>query len=293
MTDTTTRRYTRDRERTDEQETEESETDEQVVCPECGGNLASDTEHGETVCEDCGLVVEEDEIDPGPEWRAFDSREKDEKSRVGAPTTNMTRGLTRPSYDFSLRALSGDQVQWTAHFDEAGRTGSRPWLTSDTVVTEANGVLRGVDRKQGAERWSLTNDDIESEIKIRPPLSSSSSGKLKILNVIRDTVYCVTRFGMRQEHSALVAIDGRTGEITWTNQDYNASPYNLAVAHEHDDTIVFNNRENDLVTSFVALDQDSGTEAWQFAAPGTTGGDRSIGSEFVFVTSEECIVFDA
>ncbi len=35
-----------------------------------------DDEHGETVCEDCGLVVESDEIDRGPEWRAFDAARK-------------------------------------------------------------------------------------------------------------------------------------------------------------------------------------------------------------------------
>ncbi|MFW6017452.1 MAG: TFIIB-type zinc ribbon-containing protein, partial [Halapricum sp.] len=71
--------------------TVESETDEQndLTCPECGGNLVADDARGETVCDDCGLVVDADEIDRGPEWRAFDSKEKDEKSRVGAPTTNM------------------------------------------------------------------------------------------------------------------------------------------------------------------------------------------------------------
>ena len=61
----------------DEQETESS-ADEELTCPECGGQLATDTEHGETVCVDCGLVVESDEIDRGPEWRAFDSRETDQ-----------------------------------------------------------------------------------------------------------------------------------------------------------------------------------------------------------------------
>jgi hypothetical protein len=34
-----------------------------VRCPECDGQLATDTEPGETVCTDCGLVVEENEID--------------------------------------------------------------------------------------------------------------------------------------------------------------------------------------------------------------------------------------
>ncbi|MFB6169002.1 MAG: TFIIB-type zinc ribbon-containing protein, partial [Haloferacaceae archaeon] len=76
----------RARERDEDEETEQSE---ELVCPECGGQLATDEERGETVCSDCGLVVEEDSIDRGPEWRAFDSKEKDEKSRVGAPTTNM------------------------------------------------------------------------------------------------------------------------------------------------------------------------------------------------------------
>ena len=131
MTDTTTRRYTRDRERTDEQENEESETDEQVVCPECGGNLASDTEHGETVCEDCGLVVEEDEIDPGPEWRAFDSREKDEKSRVGAPTTNMMhdKGLStnigwqdKDAYGNTLSSRQREKMQRLRTWNERFRT---------------------------------------------------------------------------------------------------------------------------------------------------------------------------
>jgi len=61
----------------------ETERDESLSCPECSGRLVSDTEHGETVCADCGLVVADDEIDRGPEWRAFDSAERDRKSRVG------------------------------------------------------------------------------------------------------------------------------------------------------------------------------------------------------------------
>ena len=72
-----------------ESERSEEESAAERVCPECGGSLVSDDTRGETVCEDCGLVVDEDEIDHGPEWRAFNPSEKDEKSRVGAPTTNM------------------------------------------------------------------------------------------------------------------------------------------------------------------------------------------------------------
>ncbi|RQG98486.1 TFIIB-type zinc ribbon-containing protein, partial [Natrarchaeobius oligotrophus] len=87
MTDTNLRTYSN--ERTEEEEQTTTRSDERERCPECSGRLVSDAEHAETVCEDCGLVVEEGEIDRGPEWRAFDAAEKDEKSRVGAPTTNM------------------------------------------------------------------------------------------------------------------------------------------------------------------------------------------------------------
>ncbi|MFW5964552.1 MAG: TFIIB-type zinc ribbon-containing protein, partial [Natronomonas sp.] len=33
------------------------------ACPECDGRLETAADTGETVCSECGLVVEEDEID--------------------------------------------------------------------------------------------------------------------------------------------------------------------------------------------------------------------------------------
>ncbi|RXK49424.1 transcription initiation factor IIB [Halorientalis pallida] len=133
MTDTTIREYTGERERTREKPTEsdERENEEQVDCPECGGSLATDSERGETVCEDCGLVVSEDEVDPGPEWRAFDAKEKDEKSRVGAPTTNMMhdKGLStnigwqdKDAYGNSLSSRQREKMQRLRTWNERFRT---------------------------------------------------------------------------------------------------------------------------------------------------------------------------
>ncbi|ADQ67795.1 transcription initiation factor IIB [Halogeometricum borinquense] len=106
--------------------------DEETLCPECGSsNLTTDAEHGETVCDDCGLVVEEDEIDRGPEWRAFDAREKDQKSRVGAPTTNMMhdRGLStnigwqnKDAYGNSLSSTQRQKMQRLRTWNERFRT---------------------------------------------------------------------------------------------------------------------------------------------------------------------------
>jgi transcription initiation factor TFIIB len=57
-------------------------------CPECTSkNLVHDYDTGETICGDCGLVVYEQMMDKGPEWRAFTQQEKASRSRVGAPTT--------------------------------------------------------------------------------------------------------------------------------------------------------------------------------------------------------------
>ena len=120
---------TRARTRTTEDTSEESS--EQTACPECGGTLLIDDEHGETVCDDCGLVVEEDEIDRGPEWRAFDASEKDEKSRVGAPTTNMMhdKGLStnidwrdKDAYGNSLCSRQRQKMQRLRKWNERFRT---------------------------------------------------------------------------------------------------------------------------------------------------------------------------
>ena len=56
-------------------------------CPECKSkNLVHDYDSGETICGDCGLVLYEQTMDKGPEWRAFTSEEKTSRSRVGMPT---------------------------------------------------------------------------------------------------------------------------------------------------------------------------------------------------------------
>ena len=125
MSNSNTRTRTEETEQTDEQEKTTPD------CPECSGSLVVDDEHGETVCQDCGLVVEEDSVDRGPEWRAFDSKEKDEKSRVGAPTTNMMhdKGLStnidwrdKDAYGNALGAKQRKKMQRLRKWNERFRT---------------------------------------------------------------------------------------------------------------------------------------------------------------------------
>ena len=62
--------------------------EEITQCPECEGTqLTRDYSRAELVCEKCGLVIDEDFMDHGPEWRAFDSDQREKRARVGAPMT--------------------------------------------------------------------------------------------------------------------------------------------------------------------------------------------------------------
>lgn len=100
---TTERTHERHASKKHEDEDEEGEEEahdnkhehEYTECPECGAKNVV-REQGERCCGECGLVVEDDLVDHGPEWRAFDSQERNRKSRVGAPTTRTMhdKGLT-------------------------------------------------------------------------------------------------------------------------------------------------------------------------------------------------------
>lgn len=66
-------------------------------CPECGSfNFVEDPTRGELVCAKCGLVMEEEMIDTGQEWRAFDTEQMSRRARAGAPLTftKHDKGLT-------------------------------------------------------------------------------------------------------------------------------------------------------------------------------------------------------
>ena len=59
-----------------------------MSCPECGcRHLSKDYSRAELVCSKCGFVVDEDIIDHGPEWRAFDHEQREKRSRTGPPMT--------------------------------------------------------------------------------------------------------------------------------------------------------------------------------------------------------------
>ena len=150
MSDSTPRSSPTVRQRETESETESA--DETTHCPECSGQLITDEEHGETVCRECGLVVESDAVDRGPEWRAFDSAERDSKSRVGAPTTNMMhdKGLSTnigwQDKDAYGKSLSSNQRQKMQRL----RTWNERFRTRDSKERNLKQALGEIDRMASA-----------------------------------------------------------------------------------------------------------------------------------------------
>lgn len=75
----------------------EIELEEVTACPECDSkHLVRDYNRGEMTCSGCGLVVDDNFIDQGPEWRAFDAEQNEKRARGGAPMTVMVhdKGLS-------------------------------------------------------------------------------------------------------------------------------------------------------------------------------------------------------
>ncbi|MFD1589499.1 transcription initiation factor IIB family protein [Halorientalis brevis] len=115
-------------------------------------DLVYDEQHGEWIDPETGEVVSEDEIDRGPEWRAYDAADRDEKSRVGAPTTKMMhdQGLSTnigwADRDANGNALGTAQRQKMRRL----RTWNERFRTRDSKERNLKQALGEIDRMASA-----------------------------------------------------------------------------------------------------------------------------------------------
>jgi transcription initiation factor TFIIB len=131
------------------------------------------TAEGELVHEETGLVVDEDQVDRGPEWRAFDSEECEARSRVGSPLTKARHdeGLTTEigwqDRDANGRSLSAEKRRrmerlrtWQQRIrtQEAGERNLQFALGEVVRMTSALGVPDGV-REIAAVIYRRTLDE--------------------------------------------------------------------------------------------------------------------------------------
>ncbi len=133
------------------------------------------TADGEVIHEETGLIIKEEQIDRGPEWRAFNHSERQQKSRVGAPTTQTMhdKGLTttidwkdKDAYGRSISSRKRSQMNRLRKWQERIRTkdaGERNLqfaLSEIDRMASALGVPRSVREVASVIYRSALDEDI-------------------------------------------------------------------------------------------------------------------------------------
>lgn len=115
----------------------------QTCCPECDTQVETDPKHGEFVCPECGTVVEDQAVDHGPEWPVYISGEREDRSRVGRPTTPTLhdRGLSTQigwkntdAYGNSLSTRQRQKMHRLRKWNERYRTRGREQILRQALA---------------------------------------------------------------------------------------------------------------------------------------------------------------
>lgn len=107
-------------------------TESESVCEECESDSVSQ-QGQEVICEDCGLVLDEYNIDHGPEWRSFNAQDMDEKSRVGSP-------LTATMHDRGLSTVMGHSEENISQKKQERMDRLREWDTRSKQTSKERGL---------------------------------------------------------------------------------------------------------------------------------------------------------
>ena len=113
--------------------------DASETCPECGGAVRP---HGiERVCANCGLVVGEDTIDRGPDWRTYDDRERDRKH--AEPVEQYRQGKHLGSMLGYAGERDGRVQRWARYHERATKPTSQA-RNSRYVIGEIERIASAV-----------------------------------------------------------------------------------------------------------------------------------------------------
>jgi len=133
---------------------EKQKIEEVVQCPECGGNhLTRDYSRAEVVCRNCGFILDENMIDQGPEWRAFDSEQREKRARTGAPMTYTLhdKGLSttigwknRDSYGRAIPTRNRAQIYRLRKWERRIRINNATERSLATALSELDRLSSGM-----------------------------------------------------------------------------------------------------------------------------------------------------
>ncbi len=165
--------------------------EETTKCPKCGSaHLIKDYSRAEVVCDSCGLVIDTDLIDHGPEWRAFDSEQREKKARTGSPMT----------YTIHDKGLS-TTISWRNR-DAYGKS----------IPTRNRAQLYRIRKWQRRTRIS---DGTERNLAIALTTLDRMSSKLYLPRNVRETAAMIYRKGLRRKLTRGRSIEGVTAAVLY------------------------------------------------------------------------------
>lgn len=115
-------------------------------CPKCKSiNVVEDKKRGEIVCRDCGLVISEESVDTGQEWREFSHEDTQNKRRAGAPVT-----FTKHDAGTGTKVGSGSDVYSLPSSQKRKMLRLRKWHSRSSTALERNLKYAIIELKKAA-----------------------------------------------------------------------------------------------------------------------------------------------
>jgi transcription initiation factor TFIIB len=165
--------------------------EETLRCPKCGcTHLSKDYSRAELVCEKCGLVIDAEIIDHGPEWRAFDSDQREKKARTGSP-------MTYTMHDKGLSTVIGWQNR-----DSYGKS----------IPTRNRAQLYRLRKWQTRTRIS---DGTERNLAIALAALDRMSSALSLPRTVRETAAMIYRKAVSRKLIRGRSIEGVTAAVLY------------------------------------------------------------------------------
>lgn len=154
------------------------------ICSRCGSSkIIVDTDRGELVCSECGLVISKGLFLEGKDWRAFSTEEFIERARSGAPVspTRTAYGLdTKIAYS---KGLSGRSMRMLR------RTKKHVRSRKEKRVMPALFKIRAI-----AERLDLPTHTVEDAAKLYRLASSAGLVKGRSMDaMVAAAIYAACR----------------------------------------------------------------------------------------------------
>ena len=205
-------------------EVKQPQDDEVTCCPECDGRIVQ-SGTAEKVCRECGLVIEDGQIDPGPEWRGFNSTERNKKKRVGSPNTRLRHdeGLTtkigwrnRDSYGNQITGRKRQRLKRLRKWDTIAKASSAKERTLQHGLGEVSrmGTSLGISKQERETAAIIFRKAREEEVLIGRSVEGVASAALytaiRMQGIPRtlDDIAQVSRVGKKEISRARKDITG-------------------------------------------------------------------------------------